>query len=137
MLEHRRLALGGQLPRLGGAHGVDRLGQVGHDVEAVEHVHGVAGTLGDHREVGPPHVGADEAQGGAAGGAEPVEEPVERRGPAFPADPQQSPAMVVDLVDEGQVALPATAGEFVDADGLDVGEVAVGESPSTAVRTAR
>ena len=37
--------------------------------------------------------------------------------------------MVVDLVDEGQVALPAAAGEFVDADGLDVGEVAVGESP--------
>ena len=68
-------------------------------------------------------------QGCAAGGAEPVEEAVERRGPAFAADPQQSPTMVVDLVDEGQVALPAAAGEFVDADGLDVGEVAVGESP--------
>ena len=98
-------------------------------MEAIEHVHGVAGALGGHREVGLPHIGADEAEGGAAGRAEPVEEAVQGHGPAFTADPQQSPAMVVDRVDEGQVVLPAAAGEFVDADGLDVGEVAVGESP--------
>ena len=37
--------------------------------------------------------------------------------------------MAVDLIDQRQVALPAAAREFVDADGLDVGEVAVREAP--------
>ena len=37
--------------------------------------------------------------------------------------------MRVDLIDQGQVALPATARELVHADGLDVGEVAVREAP--------
>ena len=37
--------------------------------------------------------------------------------------------MAVDLIDQRQVALPAAARELVDADGLDVGEVAVREAP--------
>ena len=48
---------------------------------------------------------------------------------AFAADPQQALAVTVDLIDQRQVALPAAAGELVDADGLDVREVAVREAP--------
>ena len=39
------------------------------------------GAFGDHRQVGLPHVRADEVQRRAASGAEPVEEAVQRLGP--------------------------------------------------------
>ena len=100
-----------------------------HDVEAVEHVHRLPGALGDHLQVGLPHVRADEVQRGAACGAEPVEEALQRLGPTVASDPQQTLAMAVDLIDQGQVALPAAARELVHADGLDVREVAVREAP--------
>ena len=50
-------------------------------------------------------------------------------GLAFAADPQQALAVAVDLIDQRQVALPAAARELVDADGVDVREVAVREAP--------
>ena len=100
-----------------------------HDVEAVEHLHGLAGALGNHRQVGLPHVRAHEVQRRAACGAEPVEEALQRLGLAFAADQQQTLAVAVDLIDQRQVALPAAARELVDADGLDVREVAVREAP--------
>ena len=100
-----------------------------HNVEAIEHVYRLPGALGDHLQVGLPHVRADEVQRRAACGAEPVEEALQRRGLAFASDPQQTLAVAVDLIDERQVALPAAARELVDADGLDVREVAVREAP--------
>ena len=72
---------------------------------------------------------AHEVQRRAACGAEPVEEALQRLGLAFAADPQQTLAVAVDLIDQRQVALPAAARELVDADGLDVREVAVREAP--------
>ena len=47
----------------------------------------------------------------------------------FASDPQQTLAVAVDLIDQRQVALPAATRELVDADGLDVREVAVREAP--------
>ena len=98
-------------------------------MEAVEHLHCLRGALCDHLQVGLPHVRAHEVQGCAACGAEPVEEALQGCGLAFASDPQQALAVAIDLIDQRQVALPAAARELVDADGFDVGEVAVGEAP--------
>ena len=40
--------LGGELPGLRRADFIDRLREMAHDVELVEHLHGFAGALGDH-----------------------------------------------------------------------------------------
>ena len=66
VLEHRRPALGGELACLGRAHFVDRLGEVAHDVEAVEHLQRLLGALGDHLQVGLPHVRGSRIHGVAS-----------------------------------------------------------------------
>ena len=55
---------------------------------------------GDRLEVRLPHVGADEAEMGAALAAEGAEEFEQRLGPTFAARPEQTPGTLVDLVDD-------------------------------------
>ena len=54
VLEHRFVALGGQLFGLGGSDLVEALVEPGHDVEAIENVQGLRGLLGDHLQVRLP-----------------------------------------------------------------------------------
>src|SRR5208283_3941332 len=101
--EHGVLAACSKGADLLAADGVDGLAQELGDVKAVEDVYGGGGALLDDREERLPHVAGDELDGLRAGVTEQVEEVVEARGRAGLSDPEQAPAVVVDLVDEGHV----------------------------------
>ena len=127
MLEHRRLARGGELPGLRRADFVDRFGEMAHDVEAVEPCTACparsattfrSSTCPSRRSTTPRC-----ERGRASRRSRPASRPCGRVRPTADAcDGCRS-------IDQGQVALPAAARELVHADGLDVREVAVREAP--------
>src|SRR4030067_2745944 len=91
-LEHGLVA--GGLEALGflGAHLVDGLAEVGHEVEAVEDLEGAGRFAGDHLQRRVPRARAAVAETGAALGAEPAEEAEQRlRLASLPAPEQPAP----------------------------------------------
>lgn len=118
----RFLALLLEFAGLGGADLVDHLAELAGDMEAVEHMEGLAGALADHVEVGLPHVGAVHLEPGGALLAEPREEALEGLDLAFLPDPQQAAAVGIDLVHQDEVFVAGLPGDLVDADGGDAGE---------------
>ena len=76
-----------------------------------------------------PHVGGDEAEKSAFLGTEPVEKALERFDCSLLADPQESSAVAVDLIDEGDVGVPFPEGNLVGADRDNPCQVPVGEPP--------
>lgn len=118
----RFLALLLEFAGLGGADLVDHLAELAGDMEAVEHVEGLADALADHVEVGLPHVGAVHLEPGGALLAEPREEALEGLDLAFLPDPQQAAAVGIDLVHQDEVFVAGLPGDLVDADGGDAGE---------------
>jgi hypothetical protein len=129
VLEHRLIAASLERFDLGGAYLVDGLAHMGHDVEAVKHMPGLPGLLGNNPQVRLPHVRADELQSRAALGSEPAEEAQQGLDLALLADPQQALAVGVDLVDQRQVAMSALPLHLVHTDGGDVTEILMGTSP--------
>lgn len=71
-------------------------------MKAVEDVEGVPGLGGDDLEVGLPHVAADKAQAAENLPSEGRQAPAQGRLRAPRSDPEQTAAMAVDLIDEGQ-----------------------------------
>lgn len=63
--------------RLGltGPHLTERFAKMGHDVETIQHVHGLAGLFGDDFQIRFPHVAANVVQPGATCRTEPAENP--------------------------------------------------------------
>ena len=94
------------------AHGVHGLVHVRHDVEAVEDVDGLRGLLGEDFEIGLLHVAADELKSLAPLLAKPAEEAQQRLDLAVETDPQEASSSVVDLLDQGEVAMSALAGHL-------------------------
>lgn len=126
--EQRLVAIGLELPDLLGADLVDGLVHLGDDVIAVEHVDGMLGASSEDLEVGLPHVAGDVLKPSRTR-AKHVEEGIESRLGTTLADPQQTLAVLVDLVDDGEVVLAPTSRHLVDADGADAGQVTVLETP--------
>jgi hypothetical protein len=96
-----------------------------HDVETVEDMDRLSGLLGDDLEVGLLHVRAHKAQGRTALAAKPPEEAQQGLDPALLADPQQSLAIRIDLIHQGQVAMPPSPSNLVDAERLNPRQVDV------------
>ena len=88
-----------------------------HDMETIQNMQGLPGDLGDHAKVRLPHVAADEPEPCGALLAELLEELPKGLMGALSADPQQSPATGIELVDEGQIFMPFFPGDLVDTDG--------------------
>ena len=117
---------------LGTAGFIDRLVELNSDVEGIEDVKSLGHIFGDGFEERPPHIGANEADGGKHLGLHGTEELYQTALSAGAADPEQASASGVDLVDEGEKPLGTFAFapmEFVDADGRHPHEITVSQSP--------
>lgn len=123
------VAFGLQILDLCGPNRVDGLAQVSHDVEAVEDVNRLVRLLGDHPQIGFPHVAADELQRLAAFLAEPTKEAQERLDLPVLADPEQPLAVFVDLIDQSQVMVASVPLDLVDAHRLDAAQIDMVASP--------
>ena len=106
VLERDAVALPAQVGCVLTARLVNRLVEMGHDVELVEDVERLAGMATDHLEIGLPHVAADDMKRLGPRLAEPGEEAVERLDRAGLSDPEQAAAAGVNLVHEGEVLVP-------------------------------
>src|SRR6266545_344171 len=118
-----------QLLGLLGANLVDCLAEVHHDVEAIEHVQRLARLLGDDLEVGLPQIATHELQCLASWLAEPTKEAQQGLDLALLTDPQQPAACRINLVDEGQVAMPDLPLDLVDTDRADSRQVKMTATP--------
>lgn len=88
-------------------------------MKAIEDVDGLARLLGNHLEVGSPHVTADELNGGSAFPSEPAEEAHQGLDLPLLSNSQEPFAVGIDLVGQGQVLVAPLPLDLVDADGLD------------------
>ena len=122
------VAVGGELFGFLASDFINGLAEFLGDVEAVEHVEGGGQHPGDDVQVGFPHVGADDFDFRAALGSESLEEAGERLGVTVANDAEEALAAVVDLIDQGHVFVPFAVGDFIDADGGDVLQIAVFEA---------
>ncbi len=87
---------------------------------------------GDHGQVRPPHVGTDKTQARNHRLPQGCQAPAQGGLGAPLAHPQQTAAMAVDLVNDGQEIVGPLAPapmNLVHADGLDAFEFAVGQTP--------
>jgi hypothetical protein len=80
-------------------------------------------------QIGLPHVGADKHDFGNHILAHGGEESLEGFDGSFLAHPEQTGDANVDLVDKGQVFVAFGVLDFIDADGVDLAERAVLQSP--------
>ena len=99
-------------------------------MEAVEDVKGLRSSLGNDLHEWAPHVGGDEAERATFLGPEPVEESLKAFDGALLADPQEPLAMLVDLIDQGDVGVPLPESNLVGTDRADSGKIPMGQSPS-------
>jgi len=127
--QHRFITLILQLFRLLGAHFVNRLVQVGHDVEPVQDVDGMSRLLGNHLQIGFPHIATDKTQHLGPFLAKPAEEPQQGFDLSPRSNPQQPFAMGIDLVDQCQVPVAPLPLDLVDTDGLYTRQVPVFPAP--------
>jgi hypothetical protein len=102
-------------------------------VEPIEDVDDDRAAFAYDAEEGLPHIARDEEDRLRPFLAEHVEEGVEARRGSLLRDVKQTPATVVDLVDEREVLVALLPREVVHADGSDAVEVAVLETPANSV----
>jgi hypothetical protein len=102
-------------------------------MKSVENVNRTAGSGSDHFQVALPHVAANKRKCGSSCLAEKVKEAVQRIGLSIRADPQQSLAMRIDLINDCLVFVTAIPLDFVHADGLDVFQFAMSQPPRNCV----
>jgi len=123
------LAPGFQFLCLCGADLVDGFAKVGHDMEAVDDLHSLTDNLGNDSQIRFPHVAADKTESCSPFFAKFLEEsPQGFLGP-FLSDPQQALATGIDLVDQGQIFMAFFPGDFVNAEGHHVFQVAMRQTP--------
>jgi len=129
-----RLGRGGrpEAGALGPAGLIHRLVQVQGDMEPVQHLQRVAHLGGEHIQVRPPQVAADKAQSAHHLGPQRRQSLAQRGLGPFAADPQQPPALTVNLVNDRQKTirpLVFTPVNLIHPDGLDARKLPVGQPP--------
>ena len=128
--QHRLISLSLQLPSLLGTYLVDCLAQIRHDVKPIENMNRMARLFGNHLQVRFPHVAANITQLAATVLAQPAEEPQQGLHLPLLANPQQPPAVGVNLVNQRQILVPALPGDLIHADRFYPRQVLVGPTPS-------
>ena len=113
---------------LGPAHLIHRLVQMAGDMEPIQHVQSLTRLGRDDLQVGFPHVAAHKTQPFDDLRPQCLQAPLQRGLRAPAADPQQTPALPVNLVDDGQKVVRLQAASpmnLVYPDGLDSAQLAV------------
>ena len=128
-MQDRLVSVLRQPPRLGGTHIVKGVVHLGDDVKAVENIQRIGAAFADDPQVGFPHVRADEFDAFGQRFADEGEELLEAYDGAVLADPQQAGAILLDLVDQGQVLVALGVLDLVDTDGPDRTQVAMLQAP--------
>ncbi len=116
--QHRPFPFCLKLLDLRGAHFVDSLAHMAHDVEPIQNVDCLASLLGNDPNVRLPHIRTDKPEFSASLLAEPLKEAEQTLLRTFPSHPEQTLGARVDLVDQCNVLL-AFPRNLVDADGTD------------------
>lgn len=98
-------------------------------MKSIENIHRVGTTLTDDPQVRLPHVRADEFDTFGQRLADEGEELLETLDSTVLADPQQSRAILLDLVDQGQILVPLGVLDLIDADRLDGAQIAMLQPP--------
>ena len=111
------------------AHFVKCFAEVGHDVKAIENMHSMPCLLGNDFQVGLPHICADVLQLLAQVSSQPPEEPKQGSRPPILTNPQQTLAVVIDLVNQRQVLVPLFPGDFIDPNGSDIAKILIQPAP--------
>jgi hypothetical protein len=106
-------------------------------VKAVENIQRIRAAFADHPQVGLPHVRTDELDAFGQRLADQGEELREAFDGAVLADPQQAGAILLDLVDQGQVLVALGVLDLVDTDSLDRTQFAMLEPPLQSTRRMR
>jgi hypothetical protein len=127
--KYRFFSSGLQLPRLRGSDLVDSFAKVGHNVEAIDDLHSLTGNLDNDSQIGFPHIAADKTESCGTFFAEFLEEPPQGFLGPFLSDPQEAFATGVDLIDQGQIFMSFLPGDFVNAEGQHVFQVAMRQPP--------
>ena len=113
-LVHQRLVLRPLLANLVASDLVERLHQVTHDVELVEHQYRLGRAVFDDLDVGLPHVAANAFNGSRFLRPQELEERLQCRLRAPLAAPQQ--ALVLEVIDVGHVDMTALSRDLINAD---------------------
>src|SRR5262249_58838886 len=108
---------------------VEGLVHFGDDMEAVEDMQGLGAFFPDDLEIGLPHVRADEHDFGNDFLAHRREESLEGFDGPFLADPKEASDADVDLINQRQVLVAFGVLDFIYANGVDLTERAVLQSP--------
>jgi len=127
--QHRLIALALERSGFMGTNFIYRFAHMRHNVEPVQDIQCGPGLLGNHFQIRPPHVRADESQFQAPFPAKPAEETQQGLDRAPLTDPQQAFAVSVDLVDQRQITVTPLPGDLVNPNGLDTRQVLVCPSP--------
>ena len=129
MSENGSHPLGPQIASFLCADFVDRFVHMHRNMEAVQHMDGLAGFLGNHSQVRFPHVTADKMQLGRAFLAKVPKESQQSPDRPVPSHPQQPLALAVDLINNRQVLVSSLPQYFIDSNRTDIRQIAVGEAP--------
>jgi hypothetical protein len=86
--QHRLEAVLHQPSGLSGAHIVESVIHLGHDVKAIQNIQSIAAALSDHPQVRPPHVGTDKLDLARQVRANQVKEFLKRLDRSLLANPQ-------------------------------------------------
>ena len=98
-------------------------------MKTIEDVEGVRQRLTDDFEVGAPHVGADVLDKAALFGIETLFKPVAQAGfIAVSNHSEEAAGPVVDLIDQGHVAVAFGVGDFIDPYRCNALHIAMGET---------
>lgn len=128
--QNRLIPLSLELPGFLGTHIIDRLVQMGRDMEPIQDMESLARLFRNHLQVRSPHVTADKLQRLVACWADPAEEPQERADGSLLPHPQQSFARGVNLVHQRQILMASLPLDLIDADRMDPREVLVRPPPA-------
>ncbi len=111
------------------AHLINRLTQVRHDVETIQNMDRMPRLLGDYLQVGFPHIATDIAQLFGSFLAKPAKESQQGFDLPLLANPQQSSALRIDLIDQCQVSMAPLPLDFINTDRLDPRQISVSPPP--------
>src|SRR6266849_1921115 len=128
--EDRGTALTSHAAGFLGTDVIQSLVHIGDDVEAVEDMQRLGAVFADQLQIGFPHVGTDEHDFGNYVLAHSGEESLEGFDGSLFAYPEKAGNAQIDLIDQGEVFVPFGILDFIDADGVDLAERPVFQTPS-------
>ena len=128
-LQDRFVAVLSHAPRLVSANLIEGEVCLGDDMEAIEDIQCAGAVPGDQLEIGPPHVRAHELDLLRQHRSDHLKELCEALFRAVLADPEQTGTAGLDLVYQRQVVVAPAIGDFVDTNGPDLIEAAMGKPP--------